>query len=113
MRGSAIVKSALLGSRFSRFSKSRFHWRSSMKAASTCFSEADMAGGMYSRPESTRCTPPSRVAWFLLAEESAQCSPAPSLKDQWPRTTSSRLPPLLRTALFITLRTWSWSMGAA
>ena len=50
-------------------------------------SEADMAGGMYSRVESTRGTPPSRVAWFLLAEESAQCSPAPSLKDQWPRTT--------------------------
>ena len=38
-------------------------------------SEADMAGGMYSRVESTRGTPPSSVAWFLLAEESAQCSP--------------------------------------
>ena len=29
----------------------------------------------------------SRVAWFLLADESEQCSPAPSLKDQWPSTT--------------------------
>ena len=41
----------------------------------------------------------------MLADESEHCSPAPSLKDQWPSTTSSLAPPLLRTALFITLRT--------